>query len=85
MRTTLNIDDDLYRELKSRAVESGMTVTAMVEDAVRAALARSQSSDLADSPPIRLTTVSGRGVRPGIDLNDGASLRDFMDGLDATA
>ncbi len=85
MRTTLNIADDLYRELKARAAVSGSTVTGMIEDAVRAMFARtSESSGPADGQPVRLTMVSGNGVRRGIDLNDGASLRDAMDGLDET-
>jgi plasmid stability protein len=35
MRTTLNIDDHLYREVKVRAAREGRTVTHLVETALR--------------------------------------------------
>jgi hypothetical protein len=35
MRTTLNIDDSLYREVKVRAAHEGRTVTELVETALR--------------------------------------------------
>ena len=35
MRTTIRIDDDLYREVKERAARAGRTVAAVLEDAVR--------------------------------------------------
>ena len=38
MRTTINIDEDLYRRAKARAARSGRTVSELIEDAVRAAL-----------------------------------------------
>ena len=39
MRTTIRIDDELYREVKARAARSGRTVAAVLEDAVRRGLA----------------------------------------------
>ncbi|MGL5865464.1 MAG: FitA-like ribbon-helix-helix domain-containing protein [Dermatophilaceae bacterium] len=38
MRTTINLPDDLYARLRDRAREHGRTVTAELEDAVRARL-----------------------------------------------
>ena len=74
MRTTLNIDDALYRDLKAQAARSGTSVTALVEDAVRVALARTQQvSGPGAARDLRLTTVAGRGLRPGVDLSDGAA------------
>ncbi|WP_250578262.1 ribbon-helix-helix protein, CopG family, partial [Mycobacterium tuberculosis] len=34
MRTTIRIDDELYREVKAKAARSGRTVAAVLEDAV---------------------------------------------------
>jgi hypothetical protein len=34
VRTTIRIDDDLYREVKERAARGGCTVAAVLEDAV---------------------------------------------------
>jgi len=35
MRTTITINDKIYKTLKLRAVESGESVSAMIEDAVK--------------------------------------------------
>ena len=41
MRTTLTIDDDLYRRAKAHAALSGQSVGAVIEDALRDLLQRS--------------------------------------------
>jgi hypothetical protein len=77
MRTTLNLDDHLLSEAKLLARRSGTTLTALVEDALRERLARR----VAASPavPVRLPTVGGNGLLPGVDLDDSAGLRELMD------
>lgn len=77
MRTTLRLDDDLLRDAKRRAIDRGVTLTQLVEDALRSELARRPRA-----PPdrIELPTVDGGGTLPGVDLDDGAALRDLMDG-----
>ena len=76
MRTSLNIEDDLMKRVKKRASEAGITVTKVVEEALRAAVAgqapRATGFSLAWNP------VSGR-TRPGIDLADRDSLYDAME------
>lgn len=42
MRSTIRIDDELYREVKQRAARSGRTVAAVLEDAVRRGLTPSE-------------------------------------------
>ncbi len=37
MRTTVNIDDELLRRAKDEALRSGRTLTALIEDSLRAA------------------------------------------------
>lgn len=76
MRTTIRIDDELYRTLKMRAAASGRTVAEVIEDAVRAGLARDDDGD-ADLEP--LPTFEGTGVMPGVDVHSNAALRDAMD------
>lgn len=77
MRTTLNLDDDLYQTLRETATRTGRTVTSLLEDAIRQLLARSEA---ASSPSrVRLTTVRGRGARPGVDLDNSAALAELMD------
>lgn len=80
MRTTIRIDDELLAEAKQLAAQTGQTLTALIEDALRQKLA--QQKQLADRPPVKLLTVSGHGLQPGVDLDDSASLLDLMDESD---
>ena len=77
MRTTVGLDANLLAEAKKHAAESGTTLTALIEDALRELLARSRLN--ANSSPVRLTTVNGGGLRTGVSLDSGATLLDRMD------
>jgi hypothetical protein len=79
MRTTIRIDDELYRSVRERALRSGRTVGEVIEDAVRASLHREEPD--ATVPP--LPTFTGSGPLPGVDLSDNRAVRDVMD--DGTA
>ena len=76
----LHIDDDLRAAVKRAAVESGRTMTAVVEDALRQALVK--KPPLQKRSTVRLTTVKGRGLLPGADLEDSASLIGLMESSD---
>lgn len=76
MRTTIRLDDELLAEAKALAVRTGRTLTKVIEDALRQSLAQ-RSGDTGG--PVRLPTFSGRGVRPGVDLDDSAGLLDVME------
>jgi len=77
MRTTLNIDDQLLIAAKHRAAEHGVTLTGIIESALREVCAK----PAAVIKPTSLITVSGAGVKPGVDLDSSRSLRDIMDGM----
>ena len=77
MRTTIRLDDDLLAQVKQAAARTERTLTSVIEDALREMLARQQGT--AERPLIRLTTVSGRGLQPGVDLDDSAALYALMD------
>jgi plasmid stability protein len=77
MRTTLRLDDDLMAEVKLRAARTGKTLTAVIEDALRESLARQKQSS--DRKPVKLITVSGNGLQPGVDLDDSAALLTLME------
>jgi len=77
MRTTVRLDERLLAEAKKYAAESGRTLTSILEDALRETLARRRVH--ARTKPVRLKTVKGSGVRPGVDLDDTASLLDLME------
>jgi Arc/MetJ family transcription regulator len=77
MRTTIRIDDQLFFEVKKFAASSKKSLTAVVEDALRKLLShRNQEGRAAD---LKLTTFRGKGLFPGVDLDDSASLLDTME------
>jgi hypothetical protein len=77
MRTTIRLDDDLLAEVKQIAARSNKTMTAVIEDALRQMLARQRKAE--ERTPVRLTTVSGGGLQPGVDLDDSAALLSLME------
>lgn len=77
MRTTIRMDDQLLKEAKKRALESGRSLTAFLEEAVRNELARSENQQRAK--PFRVEAFHGTGLLPGVDLDDTADLLDRME------
>ncbi len=77
MRTTVRIDDELLAAAKQKAVGRGITLTKLIEDALRETLARRAPAP-AERPP--LPTHGGGGLMPGVDLDDSAGLLDVMEG-----
>ena len=76
MRTTIRLPDDLYGQVRRRALETSATVTSVIENALRAALA--ERGD--DEKPFVVEPFHGTGTLPGVDLLDSASLLDVMEG-----
>jgi hypothetical protein len=76
MRTTIRMDDHLLREAKAAAARTDRTLTQLIEDAVRAALAREEASR---SEPVDLPTFGGGGTLPGVDLDDPSGLLALME------
>ena len=56
-----------------------MTLTAIIEESLRARLARTTAET---RTRVRLTTTGRGGLLPGVDLDDTASLLDVMDGVE---
>ncbi len=78
MRTTLNIDDQILSMAKHQAIEQGVPLTHVVENALRDVFLKVEEK----SKEIHLLTVKGPGVKPGIDLDHTSSLLDIMDELE---
>jgi hypothetical protein len=76
VRTTIRIDDQLYRELKASAARSGRTVAAVLEDAVRRGL-RTDKPQL--MPRYVVRALGEGGLRPGVDLASNAGLIEALD------
>ena len=81
MRTTLNVDDDLYRAVKASAAASGQTVTSFVEEAMRLLLLRHEQARSEERKPYVIEPYGSGGTFPGVDLTNNAALEDLMDGL----
>ena len=57
MRTTINLDDHVLEQLKARAARTGLSVSRLIEDAVRLMLAQSSSA----TPEFKLVTFGSGG------------------------
>jgi hypothetical protein len=80
MRTTIRLDKQLLTEAKKLAAENGTTLTAIIEDSLRERLARRAIPQRRKR--FRLITFGRGGLRPGVDLDNSASLLDRMEGID---
>jgi hypothetical protein len=75
-RTTLALDDDLFRDLKTRAAREGVPLGRLVNSLLRAAARPAPRR----RKRLRLTVHRGGRLRPGVRLDDRNALFDLMDG-----
>lgn len=78
----MSISDHLLAEAKRLASSTGRSLSQVVEDALRESLARGHGPERTE---FRMPTFGGKGLLPGVDLDDSAGLQDLMDqsaGLD---
>ena len=80
MRTTIDLEDDLLVQIKQLAADSNRTIRAVIEDALRADLAR-RRAHRHPGPDEKVITFKGSGVRPGVNLDSMSELLDIMDGV----
>ena len=81
VRTTLNIPDELYRDVRVRAAQDGRTVTSLVEEALRAALAEHQEPRapfVLRALPLREGDADDVPAPP-FDTCDNSAVRDYLD------
>lgn len=77
MRTTVTIEDELLKRAKREAVETGRTLSAVLEDALRVSLMPRAAPN--EELQLQLVTFGDGGTRPGVDLDNNAALLDLMD------
>jgi hypothetical protein len=77
MRTTINVDDQLLMQAKAQAATLGVTLTQLIEDALRESLMRREHVE--HRGRVRMITMKGTGTRPGIDLDNSQSLLEIME------
>lgn len=77
-RTTVRLDPHLLARAKKVAAESGKTLTAVIEDALRESFNR--RNELKQKREVKIPTFQGgKGLRPGVSLDDSAALLDLME------
>jgi hypothetical protein len=81
MRTTINLPDALIQQAKKAALEADTTLTEIIGNALREALAKRPRRTVRKGA--RLITYGQGGVRRGVDLDDTSALLDLMDAPDA--
>ena len=75
MRTKIEIGDELFRQLKRRAADEGVTIRQVVENALRVHLG-TPTKDKAYR--LKWRTERGR-ILPGVRLDDRGALFDLME------
>ena len=76
MKTTLNLDDQVLRNAKKRAMQDGVTLTRFVEDALKAKLLPVSQR----RPKFKLQPVVVEGTRaPNVDISNRDALYDIID------
>ena len=73
MPTSIGLDGDLLRRAETAATTNGQSLNDFIIDALRIALSRRFSADRVPELP----TYIGRGLQPGVDLDDSKGLRDL--------
>lgn len=73
MRTTIRLDDTLLRDAKSYAAAAGLTLTALIEEALRARMAQTGSEP---RKRVRLLTSGAEGMHAGMDLDNASTVVD---------
>lgn len=77
LRTTVRLPPPLMAQAKKLARETDRTLTKVIEDALRVAVARRRRPK---PRTVTIVTFKGNGVQPGVDLDDTSALLDLMDG-----
>lgn len=81
MRTTLQLNENLYHRAKQLAVQTHRTLTAVIEDALRETFSR-RNQISPKGVGVKLPVFDGKGLQPGVDLDDSSALLDLMDSHD---
>ncbi len=81
MRTTVRLDETLLRSVKGYAARHHLTLTSVIEDALRRLL--NEEERTAEGAPVDVLVFTGSGTRPGVDIADRQTWRHLVDEEDA--
>jgi hypothetical protein len=76
MRTTIDIDDPILKDLKRLQRRAGKPLGRLVSDLLAVALAQEKQRGAVAPPPFRFIA---RALRARVDLSDKDALRDALD------
>ena len=81
MKTTLQLPDELYREIKASAALSGRSITSIVEESLRRFLA--DATTVEDLPPLPVSPFRGgftdEFMATGLDFTDTSEVLAWLD------
>ena len=84
MKTTLQLPDELYREIKASAALSGRSITSIVEESLRRFLA--DATTVEDLPPLPVSSSQGNFtdefMASSIDVTDTSEVLAWLDQLE---
>ena len=78
MRTTIDIDDPILKEIKRRQLREGKSLGRMVSDLLAQSLAASRNTACVPPPPFQWASKT---MRARVDLTDKQAVLDALDGL----
>lgn len=81
MRTTVRLDEALLSDVKGYAARHHLTLTSVIEDALRRLLNEEQRAT--ESAPVDVLVFTGSGTRPGVDISDRRTWQHLVDEEDA--
>jgi len=82
MKTTIELDDRLFAELKRCAAAEGVSMKSVVHEAIRARIDRARTA--APAKRFRFRPVVVEGTRPpAVDVADRRALVDFMEATES--
>lgn len=79
MRTTLNIDDRIMKQIRQEAARSGRTITQVIENLLRRGMMGGGPRGKKRRFRLEWVKVSGE-LLPGVDLSDRDVLYEIMEG-----
>ena len=77
-RTTVRLPLDLLRRARRKAAEERRTLTSLIEEGLRLAIAESPKPKRATRVMPRVSTATG-GPLPGVDVSDNSAVQELED------
>ena len=78
MRITVRIDQELLKRAKNMAAAEGRTLSELIEEGLRIALADEPGEGARERPHLQTSKASG-GLRPGVDLTRFSDYQEMED------